>query len=111
MLCETAFIRRRRSALRGCKIEDADTILAEAVAASQLDQAGGTVQAEQLFQQTKSYKNLVQGYIDGHLILGEVPADMQAVAQAFVEHQDENHRKLTLQHRRKTEIMATKSTQ
>ena len=108
MPCETEFIRRRRRALSGCKIEDADAILAEAVAASQLDQAGATVQSEQLFQKTKAFKNLVQGYIDGHLILGEVPADMQAVAQAFVEHQGENHRKLTLQHKRKHELMATK---
>ena len=66
------------------------------------------MKAEELFQKNKEYKNLVQGYIDGHLILGEVPEDMQAVAQAFVEHQNENYRKLTRDQARKTALMATK---
>lgn len=64
-----------------------------ALAAADLMDASESIQKEIVFQQTKQYKNQVQGFLDGVLLESEIPSDMRDVAMAYLQKENETDKK------------------
>jgi hypothetical protein len=76
-------------------------------AAAETMAASATIQKELLFQHTKQYKNQIQAYLDGHLLVSEIPSDMVETAQAFRLHQGKLDKDRDRQEARQHKLMST----
>lgn len=90
---ETAFIAKRRQKAAAPARPVAEVKQEAADAAADLIEASESMQQEIVFQQQKQFKNQIQGFLDGVLLEGEIPEDMQETAQAFLEKQDLSDKK------------------